>query len=287
MSARDHVAKLESLLETVRRNAQKPRGPSVAQPQAASGPETARVDRADAARSMATSAPLAAASLVADAAPTPPPAAVREPAPAAVTVPVTPPAPVAASLPVAAAVPPPVPPVAAAVPPAAPPIAAAVPPPIPPVAATAPVPAEVPIDVTVESPAPAEIEELDMTETEIVEVSPGSTDEIPEITVPDLLEPVPESAPRPAVQTIEREIEREIEPPVKTPPPESGRQALTPVPGTPYANLAEGSAKTSPEPLIVTRPQSPEVVAAEIVASKPARMPETFLELLDASLRLG
>ncbi len=267
MSVQDHIAKLESLLETVRRNAQKPRVASVVQPL--------------------------------DALPTPPPAAVREPvpAPAKVAEPVAAPAPVAARMPVAVpAPPPPAPPapVAAGVPPpAAPPpapVAVAAPPlPAPSAAAPPPAPAAeiVPIEVTVESPLPVEVEELDMTETEIVEVAPGSTDEIPDITPPEMLEPIPESAPRPAVQTIEREIEREIEPPVKTPPPESGRQALTPVPGTPYANLAEGAAKAPPEPLTVTRPEAPDVVAAEIVASKPARLPETFLELVDASLRLG
>lgn len=222
------------------------------------------------------------------------------------------------------------------------------------VSATAPMsrtPEQVPPPVVAASPSPevdvevsTEIEVLDMSETEILEVSAeeaGMTVVGEEVLEADLGEPVPESAPRPAVQTVEREIERE--PPVKTPPPESGRQAVTPIPGSPYADIAEpgvgrstvksaiveadlqeapeleilespagavsaepleASQPSPPQPAVVRAPRRPEptpqapgpitvarpdmadVSAAEIVSARPARLPETFLELLDASLRL-
>jgi hypothetical protein len=67
------------------------------------------------------------------------------------------------------------------------------------------------------------VQSADMEDLEIVEI--GS--EVAEITQEQTIdEPVPESAPRPAVQSVEVELE----PPIKTPPPESGRQAVTPPP---------------------------------------------------------
>jgi hypothetical protein len=78
-----------------------------------------------------------------------------------------------------------------------------------------------------EAKAPAAVEPVrervqsaDMEELEIVEIGSDVTELAP------VDEPVPESAPRPAVQSVEVEVE----PPIKTPPPESGRQAVTPPP---------------------------------------------------------
>ena len=77
----------------------------------------------------------------------------------------------------------------------------------------------------------AEVEELDMMDSEIVEIgaavpaSPAS-----EATELDIDEPVPESAPRAAHGLA---AEADLEPPVKTPPPESGRQVMAPVPQVP------------------------------------------------------
>ncbi|HVU03106.1 MAG TPA: hypothetical protein VHE30_15200 [Polyangiaceae bacterium] len=80
----------------------------------------------------------------------------------------------------------------------------------------------------VQPEASAEVEELDMTDAEIVEIDGGGGP--PPIEELDLQpvpadEPVPESAPR-AAQALADEAD--LEPPVKTPPPESGRQIVAP-----------------------------------------------------------
>lgn len=262
MNVQDQIGKLQSLLDTIRRNAQKPRAP-----QGAASPETARVDLSAAAQ--AREVPK-----------------VPEPAP--------------------------------------------------------------PPTIEVDMEAAVDVEVLEMSETEIVEVSAEEAG-VALVGEEVLEEPVPESAPRPAVQTIEREIERE--PPVKTPPPESGRQAVTPVPGSPYAEIAEpgvgratvksaiveadlselevaesppaavlaeplepsppsrrGAAlqPSAPQPPVARAPHPPEpppqqatspvsvarpnvadVVATDVVPARPTRVPQTFLELLDGSLGLG
>jgi hypothetical protein len=88
------------------------------------------------------------------------------------------------------------------------------------------------LGATETSPAPRErVQSADMDDLEIVEI--GS--EAIELQGQSLDEPVPESAPRPAVQSVEVEVE----PPVKTPPPESGRQAVTPPP--PVADTRDAS----------------------------------------------
>ena len=85
------------------------------------------------------------------------------------------------------------------------------------------------------APAPVEparerVQSADMDDLEIVEIGSDVTELAP------VDEPIPESAPRPAVQSVEVELE----PPIKTPPPESGRQAVTPPPAT-----AEAQRETS------------------------------------------
>jgi hypothetical protein len=82
---------------------------------------------------------------------------------------------------------------------------------------------------------PVEVEELDMADAEMVELSveapdaveasaAESSEEMPAPLANELVEePAPESAPRPAAQAAE---EADLEPPVKTPPPESGRQIV-------------------------------------------------------------
>jgi hypothetical protein len=73
------------------------------------------------------------------------------------------------------------------------------------------------------------VQSADMEELEVVEIGDVvelGAEESAATDVSALEEPVPESAPRAAVQSVEVEIE----PPVKTPPPESGRQAVTPPP---------------------------------------------------------
>jgi len=72
--------------------------------------------------------------------------------------------------------------------------------------------------------APAEIEELDMMDADIVELgeeAAGAMNAAPaeEVPLESFDEPIPESAPRAASAAYDQE------PPVKTPPPESGRQA--------------------------------------------------------------
>jgi len=78
------------------------------------------------------------------------------------------------------------------------------------------------------------VQSADMEELEIVEIASDVVELAPDAGASAgsdaaLEEPVPESAPRPAVQSVEVELE----PPIKTPPPESGRQAVTPPPAMP------------------------------------------------------
>lgn len=145
MTAQEQIAKLESLLERIRRNAEKPRQAVRAQPAPAEPAPVARVEAAPTAEPVPVAEEVSLESLGA-----------TEASPAAV---------------------------------------------------------EVPRD---------RVQSADMDDLEIVEI--GS--EVTELQSQSLDEPVPESAPRPAVQSVEVELE----PPVKTPPPESGRQAVTPPP---------------------------------------------------------
>jgi hypothetical protein len=113
---------------------------------------------------------------------------------------------------------------------------AAAPAPARPVAQPAPAapakPAEPPAPATA-APAPSpepppsleivtDVEDLEGLEAEIVEIAATESADLGEIQI----EEAPESAPRPAAH-VEPE---EIPPPIKTPPPESGRQAVTPPP---------------------------------------------------------
>jgi len=89
--------------------------------------------------------------------------------------------------------------------------------------------------------ASVEVEEIDMMDAEIVELGAEASETGGEES--DLeadfggLEPIPESAPRPAAQFDADELD--LEPPVKTPPPESGRQFVTPAPGSSSAFAGE------------------------------------------------
>jgi hypothetical protein len=80
------------------------------------------------------------------------------------------------------------------------------------------------------------------------------------------LEPPPE-----ARDDLERHRRAREE--LRAPPPARIEAPATPVPVT--------------EPQVAERPQAPAAAAAEFVAAPPAAGPKTFLELLDASLRLG
>ncbi|HEX7671246.1 MAG TPA: hypothetical protein VF395_16745 [Polyangiaceae bacterium] len=120
------------------------------------------------------------------------------------------------------------------------PRAAHVAPPPPPVlapVARATPPAGTP-SVRVQEAAPAELEELDMMDAEIVEIEAvaprGQATAIDLDGMED--EPVPESAPR-AAQALADEAD--LEPPVKTPPPESGRQVMGPAGAAPSVTYQE------------------------------------------------
>jgi hypothetical protein len=103
---------------------------------------------------------------------------------------------------------------------------------------------------------PVEVEELDMADAEMVELSVEApeveasagepSEESPRPLANELVEePAPESAPRPAALAAE---EADLEPPVKTPPPESGRQIVaSPVGITGEMELDEAEA-TALEP---------------------------------------
>jgi hypothetical protein len=153
VTAQEQIAKLESLLERIRRNAEKPRPVR---------PEPARAEPVRAERVMPAGAVPAAAP--------PAPAAIAEPS---VTEEVS----------------------------------------LESLGATEPKP-------SAPEPARERVQSADMDDLEIVEIGSDVTD------LSSVDEPVPESAPRPAVQSVEVELE----PPIKTPPPESGRQAVTPPP---------------------------------------------------------
>src|SRR5882672_12417237 len=85
--------------------------------------------------------------------------------------------------------------------------------------------AEIPVEVEELDMADAEMVELSVEAPEAVEASAGeSSEESPRPLANELVEePAPESAPRPAAMAAE---EADLEPPVKTPPPESGRQIV-------------------------------------------------------------
>jgi hypothetical protein len=101
--------------------------------------------------------------------------------------------------------------------------------------------------VRMAEPAPAELEELDMMDEEIVEIvavavtSPPTHADATEMDLDAMGasaidEPVPESAPR-AAQALADEAD--LEPPVKTPPPESGRQVVAPGAASPVVSYRE------------------------------------------------
>jgi hypothetical protein len=182
VTAQEQIAKLESLLDRIRRNASKLRGSAASVPRAEPAPEP----EARPLPQMAKPAPVVS-----------PPVAV---------------APIAAA-PIAAA------PVAAA---SAPQLEAM---------------DEAPVLEVSEAAPSADIEDLDMMDVEIVEIAVDSPaleepsygeERAPMATLadepPDTVdEPIPESAPRPAAALG---AAREHEVPLKTPPPESGRQAV-------------------------------------------------------------
>jgi hypothetical protein len=208
------IAKLESLLGRIKRNAEKGRPHAVAAPQ----PSVARAVMEEPPHSALP--PTARADVTASPV-----------MPAAVS---TPPAPVVArpAAPVVAA---PEPVVAARTP--APVVAA---------------PAAEPVGAADAAASGTEFEEFDMMDAEIVELG-GAAEEAPAQEIQEasleleasiteeeapaeleadfgdaVEESVPKSAPRPAVQAI-AEAELDLEPPVKTPPPESGRQIVAPI----------------------------------------------------------
>jgi hypothetical protein len=212
VTAQEQIAKLESLLERIRRNAERPR------------PVRAASVRAE---------PVAHAQPVVPAAPAPPPK------PAAVAVPV--------------------------------------------------VTEDVSLDSlgATETKAPTRgepvrerVQSADMEDLEIVEI--GS--DITELAQVD--EPVPESAPRPAVQSVEVELE----PPIKTPPPESGRQAVTPPPAMADTERGAGDddfddddlleTDHSGAPISITSPGAPSMAQlGDTVQIKGASEPPEDLEL--------
>jgi hypothetical protein len=73
---------------------------------------------------------------------------------------------------------------------------------------------------------------------------------------------------------------------------EKHRREEVSAPDAPPVSLAEPMSAMPPtelapvRPLIVERPRADTLHAAEVIPARPTRMPETFLELLDASLRL-
>jgi hypothetical protein len=131
------------------------------------------------------------------------------------------------------------------------------------------------------------VQSADMDDLEIVEI--GS--EVTELAQID--EPVPESAPRPAVQSVEVELE----PPIKTPPPESGRQAVTPPPA-----MVEAQRETSDDdfdeddllepdrsgaPVSIATPGSPTMAQlGDTVQIQAAAESPTELEVAPATARI-
>jgi hypothetical protein len=61
---------------------------------------------------------------------------------------------------------------------------------------------------------------------------------------------------------------------------------MSAMPPTELAPAPPVAPPVSAQPLVVERPPLRTLHAAEVIVGKPARLPETFLELLDASLRL-
>jgi hypothetical protein len=108
--------------------------------------------------------------------------------------------------------------------------------------ARAPLPVEPELIAASAPEASVEVEELDMMDEEIVElggeatatVVGGDTGTEADFDGMDD-EPVPESAPRPAAQALAEPAD--LEPPVKTPPPESGRQFVSPAVAAPVADF--------------------------------------------------
>ena len=209
MNVQERIAKLEALLERIRSNAARPRqavaslfGMGAAEPAPAAAP----------AKQVGQPAPAAPAKAVGQPAPAAPAKAVGQPAPAAAAKRVEPPAPAAA----AKRVEPPAPAAAAK----------RVEPPAPPAPSPEPPSLEIVTDV----------EELEGLEAEMVEIAATESADLGELQI----EEAPESAPRPAAH-VEPE---EIPPPIKTPPPESGRQAVTPPPAVAagYPDDLEGAA---------------------------------------------
>jgi hypothetical protein len=149
---------------------------------------------------------------------------------------------------------------------------------------------------------PVEVEELDMADEEIVELSvdvtvaaDGAAAESLEQSPPPLAnelveEPAPESAPRPAAQAVE---EADLEPPVKTPPPESGRQVVAaPVGITGETELEEAQAAELEPDLsgraIAFSPSDEPSVSqlGETVELEGADGPAAKIELLSAPMHL-
>jgi hypothetical protein len=96
----------------------------------------------------------------------------------------------------------------------------------------------------------ADMEDLEIVEigTDVTELVAGDDQAASSEAAETLEEPVPESAPRPAVQSVEVEIE----PPIKTPPPESGRQAVTPPPAVAESRAAAQSDDFDEDDLLET-----------------------------------
>lgn len=131
------------------------------------------------------------------------------------------------------------------------------------------------------------VQSADMDDLEIVEI--GS--EVTELAPID--EPVPESAPRPAVQSVEVELE----PPIKTPPPESGRQAVTPPPAMVEAQRDGGDddfdeddllePDRSGAPISIATTESPTMAQlGDTMKIEPAVESATELELAPATARI-
>jgi len=129
-------------------------------------------------------------------------------------------------------------------------------------------------------PVRERVQSADMDDLEIVEIGSDVTELAP------IDEPVPESAPRPAVQSVEVELE----PPIKTPPPESGRQAVTPPPVMAEAQRASSDddfddddlmeADLSGAPISLATPGSPTMAQiGDTVQIQDTGAPATELEL--------
>lgn len=179
MNAQERIARLESLLERVRRKAAAPRIRT-----AAAAPSRTPTDAAQ----RVEPAPSPAPPRVVEVPPSPePPRVAAQPSPPLSRVAEAPPLP-----------------------------------PREPIAIAPPMSSAASREVDV---APAEIEELDMMDADIVELG---TEAAAAGVAEEFEEPAPESAPRPAAPALDA---LDLEPPVKTPPPESGRQAVTAPPG--------------------------------------------------------